>query len=112
MNFEAWTVDLTTLSATHESGFRIDVEGNPRDPSAVNPGRFPKGLNGIEQVRLLRHGVEAIAKAAKAGPGSQRSQAASVAGKAAAKEAVPRPVRTDKPKRPVLSLKRKNTEEV
>ena len=41
MNFDAWTVDLKSSSATHESGFRIDVEGNPKDPSAVNPGRFP-----------------------------------------------------------------------
>jgi len=94
MNFDAWSVDLKTASATHESGFRIEIEGNPKDPSAVNPGRFPKELSGIEQVRLLRIGVEAIAKAAK----SHHS----------APPAVPKPrVSQHKPTRPVLSLKRK-----
>lgn len=65
MNFEAWTVDLKSLSATHESGFRLEVEGNPKDPSAVHPGKFPPGLSSIEQVRLVRYGVEAITKTAK-----------------------------------------------
>jgi hypothetical protein len=65
MNFEAWTVDLKTLSATHENGFRLEVEGNPKDPAAVHPGKFPPGLSSIEQVRLVRYGVEAIVKEAK-----------------------------------------------
>jgi len=94
MNFDTWSVDLKTASATHESGFRLEVEGNPKDPSAVNPGRFPKELSGIEQVRLLRIGVEAIAKAAMT-----QSSAPAIAPK-------PR-VSKSKPTRPVLSLKRK-----
>lgn len=98
MNFDAWSVDLKTASATHDSGFRIEIEGSPKDPSAVNPGRFPKELTGIEQVRLLRTGVEAIAKAAKA----QRPVA----------QPAPKPrVSRHKPTRPVLSLKRKTMSE-
>lgn len=103
MDFEAWTVDLTTLSATHESGFSLSIEGHPKDPSNVNPGRFPAGLSGVEQARLLRHGIEALAKAAPA--------------RGAANKTVPykntkpkKPVYNrpaNKPKRPVLSLKKR-----
>jgi hypothetical protein len=98
MDFEAWTVDLKTLTATHSSGFRLEIEGNPKDPNAVNPGRFPKELSGIEQVRLLRTGVEAIAKAAT-GQGSVPPTAAK-----------PR-TSPHKPTRPVLSLKSKRSPE-
>jgi hypothetical protein len=101
MNFDAWIVDLPTLSATHESGFRIEVEGNPRDPQAVNPGRFPKEFTGIEQVRLLRVGVEAIAKAAKQ----------QLASKAERQTQPVVPVRKPSQSgRPVLSLKKKASE--
>jgi len=93
IDFDAWTVDLHTLSATHDSGFKLHIEGSPKDPSSVSPGRFPPELNGIEKVRLLRTGVEAIAKAAK-------------------KKTVHKPTSSyvppaNKPKRPTLSLKKK-----
>ncbi len=95
MDFEAWTVDLKSLSARHECGFELDVEGNAKDPSAVNPGRFPAGLSGIEQVRLLRTGVEAIANAAKAQSLSRVKAPSYVPPK-------------NKPQRPKLSLKKKS----
>ncbi|MEJ2419493.1 MAG: hypothetical protein P8Y45_21725 [Exilibacterium sp.] len=98
MDLEAWTVNLSTLSAEHESGFTIEIEGNPTDPSSVNPGRFPAELNSIEQTRLLRYGMEAIAKAAKSAKTRTRASAPK-------KPAyIPPP---NKPRRPVLSLKNK-----
>ncbi|WP_439133585.1 hypothetical protein [Pseudomaricurvus sp.] len=97
MNLEAWTVDLKSLSATHESGFRLEIEGNPKDPSAVHPGKFPKGLTSIEQVRLVRLGVEAITKEAK----NSRSTRPVVK-----KPAYIPPA--NKPKRATLSLKKKS----
>lgn len=102
MNFEAWTVDLTRLSATHETGFFIEVEGSPKDPSAVSPGPFPKHLSGLEQVRLLRYGMEALANAAKARDSEKRA--------AAKKPAYVPPA--NKPERPTLSLKRRDKEGV
>lgn len=88
MDFNDWKVGADGRSATHGSGFTLTVEGKPADPSAVHPGRFPAGLSAVEQVRLLRHGVEAIAEAASKRP------APSVTFKS----------RSD---RPVLSIKRK-----
>lgn len=70
MDFEAWTVDLKTLTATHSSGFRLEIEGNPKDPHAVHPGKFPSGLSSIDQVRLLRTGVEALAAEGKKARGT------------------------------------------
>ena len=101
MNFEAWTVDLSALTAVHESGFTIEIEGNPKDPSAVHPGRFPKELSGIEQARLLRLGMEAFAKAAKTQGASKPAVPKKPAYKAPA----------NKPKRPVLSLKKRAKED-
>lgn len=100
MDFEAWTVDLKTLSATHASGFRLEVEGSPKDPSAVHPGKFPQGLSSIEQVRLVRTGVEALAGAAKV---------ASAAKTKVIKKAYVAPA--NRPKRPTLSLKKKEPEQ-
>jgi len=65
INFDDWEINLEAMSATHSSGFTLSVEGSVRNPSAVHPGPFPKHLSALEQVRLLRHGVEALAKAAK-----------------------------------------------
>jgi len=65
MDFQAWTVNFSKLTAIHDSGFTLKWEGRAQDPSAVFPGRFPKTLNNIEQVRLLRCGVEFIAKSAR-----------------------------------------------
>lgn len=106
MNFKAWSVDLATLTATHESGFSIEIEGSPRDPSAVNPGRFPPELSGVEQARLLRHGMEAFAAAAKTSATEKKASVAAVPKKPAY---VPP---ANKPKRPVLSLKKRSKEEV
>ncbi|UTA46397.1 hypothetical protein L1F30_09445 [Simiduia sp. 21SJ11W-1] len=92
MDFEDWVVGPDGQSAKHSSGFTITVDGNPRDPQGVNPGKFPQGLSVIDQARLLRLGVEAIARAAK-------------------QKAAPRP-KPAMPKsnvdRPVLSIKRKS----
>ena len=95
MNFDSWQVDLSSYSATHECGFRIEIEGSPSSPSAVNPGPFPKHLSALEQVRLLRTGVEAIADAAKQ--------------KKASRPSVRKPLlkRKENPDRPTLSLKKK-----
>jgi hypothetical protein len=100
MDFDAWTVDLKTLSATHSCGFRLEIEGSAKDPSAVHPGKFPGGISGIDQARLVRTGVEAIAKAP-----SQSSARSAVAKKPAYKAPA------NKPKRPVLSLKKKQPED-
>jgi hypothetical protein len=62
LDYDAWTVDEGRLTATHDSGFTLQWEGSAKDPSAIHPGRFPKELSSIEQVRLLRLGVEFIAK--------------------------------------------------
>jgi hypothetical protein len=64
MDFEAWVADLATGKATHQSGFVLQIEGNPRDPSAINPNNFPPNLSYIDQARLMRCGVEFLAKAA------------------------------------------------
>lgn len=99
MDFTAWKVDLSTLSASHESGFTIEIEGNPKDPSSVSPGRFPAQLSGVEQARLLRHGMEAIARAANKPSRPARPRKAAFTPPA------------NKPKRPVLSLKKRQTGE-
>ncbi len=65
INFDDWEVNLEAMSATHTTGFTLSVEGSVRNPSAVHPGPFPKHLSALEQVRLLRYGVEALAKASK-----------------------------------------------
>ena len=91
MNFESWNVDLDSASAVHESGFKITVDGDPANPSGVNPGKFPEQLSAVEQARLLRSGLEAIQKQA-----AQR-------GRAHFQERVSPP---RKPSRPILSLKK------
>lgn len=96
MDFNDWTVDLSSLSATHACGLTLQVEGSPKDPSAVFPGKFPAGLTSIEQVRLLRTGVEAIAKAASATSTAPR------------KSAYKAPA--NKPSRPLISLKKSSSE--
>ncbi len=95
MDFSAWVVDLKTLTATHDSGFRLEIEGSPKDPSAVHPGKFPKGLSSIDQVRLVRTGVEALASEAK--------QTRTKSSTAIKKTYVPP---ANKPKRDTLSLKK------
>jgi hypothetical protein len=99
MNFEDWTVDLNTASATHACGFRVEVEGSLKEPSEVNPGRFPKELDGLAKVRLLRCGVDAIIAAAK-------QQKAAPAKKLGLSDAEKKAF-ANQPKRPKLSLKKK-----
>lgn len=65
MDFRAWNVDLKTRSAYHVSGFKIVIEGDPRQPMGVFPSNFPSQLTAFEQAKLLRCGMEAIAAAAK-----------------------------------------------
>lgn len=94
MDYESWSVNIDNLTAVHSTGFTITVEGNPRHPTAVDPGAFPQFLSAVEQVRLLRCGLEAIAQAAptRSKYTERRQEAAQLA--------------AHKPKRPVLSLKR------
>ncbi len=113
MDFDAWVVNLATGTATHESGFVLQVEGNPRDPSAINPNNFPSNLSYIDQARLMRCGVEVLAKAAVGSNvdyslsgttdiESLKSQAVKDR-EALAKQFADR---TDKPERSLLSLKK------
>jgi len=118
MNFDAWVADLAAGTATHESGFVLQVEGDPRDPSAINPANFPANLSFVEQARLMRCGLEFLAKAAASNPGytayasanrgptdieSLKSEATKE------REALARQFaeRADKPVRSTLSLKKK-----
>ncbi|TVZ39597.1 hypothetical protein P886_4002 [Alteromonadaceae bacterium 2753L.S.0a.02] len=66
MDFEAWNVDLESMSAYHTSGFRISIEGSPMQPLGVSPSHFPNDLSAVEQARLIRCGMKAIKNAAKA----------------------------------------------
>lgn len=94
MNYESWNVDLNSASAVHVSGFKVGVEGDPRNPTGVYPGPFPEDLSPVDQARLLRCGLEAIITEAK-----KRIQA--VKHEVFAEGAAQR-----KPSRPVLSLRR------
>lgn len=110
MNFEDWTADLATGTATHISGFTIRIEGNPKDPSEVYPGKFPEGISYIDQARLLRSGMEFLAKAGGVAPKSWHSSpvqdAKTEAIKAREELAKRFAERPDKPQRSVLSLKK------
>lgn len=99
MNFEAWTVDLPSSSAIHSTGFKVAVEGDPKNPSGVHPGKFPEGLTAVEQARLLRCGLEAIVKQAQ-NQGLRQDQSRF------AERVQPATAPAYKPSRPVLSLKK------
>jgi hypothetical protein len=110
MNFEDWTADVAMGIATHTSGFTVRIEGNPKDPSDVYPGKFPDGISFVDQARLLRSGLEFLAKAGGSTPKSWVSSSAVDAKTEAirareelAKRFAERP---DKPQRSVLSLKK------
>lgn len=115
MNFDAWVADFATGTATHESGFVLRVEGDPRDPSAISPNNFPASLSFVDQARLMRCGLEFLAKAAadssidymaartETDIDSLKSQAVKDR-EALAKQFADR---SDKPERSVLSLKKK-----
>ncbi len=112
MNFDDWVADMATGTATHASGFSIRIEGNPKDPSDVHPGKFPPELSFVAQARLLRSGLEFLAKSAAA-TGSQswisspESDAKTEAIKAREELAKRFAEREDKPQRSVLSLKKR-----
>jgi hypothetical protein len=121
MDFDAWVADLAAGTATHESGFVLQVEGNPRDPSAINPANFPANLSFVDQARLMRCGLEFLAKAAANGSTSYSSSMGYISAvggntdleslKSAAtkeREALAKQFaeRAGKPERSVLSLKK------
>lgn len=115
MDFNAWAVDLAAGRVTHSSGFVLTVEGDPSDPSAVEPTNFPAELNFIEQTRLLRMGLEFLAKAAAKEANAFGSRiktdvktAAIKAREAEAKRYADNPA---KPKRSLLSLKKAPVEQ-
>lgn len=93
MNFESWSVNLVEQMATHSSGFKVTVEGDPANPNAVYPECFPESLSAVEQARLLRCGVKAIMEEAQQNKPKRFIHAGQL-----------------KPKRPVLSLNRAKLE--
>lgn len=97
MDFDSWHVDIEEATVKHPSGFRIVVEGDLADPSGISPSGFPEGLSAAEQARLLRCGMQALTRAAKANPIRRAPPIAA---------AKPKPKFQNKPSRPVLSLKR------
>ena len=101
INFDDWEVNLDRLSATHSTGFTLSVEGSVKNPSAVHPGPFPKHLSALEQVRLLRHGVEAIAREGK------RETRVRPAPRVKSAQGV----NPNRPKKTLLTLKRKTSVE-
>ncbi|ACE85709.1 hypothetical protein [Cellvibrio japonicus] len=111
MNFDDWTADAATGTATHTSGFSLRIEGNPRDPSEVYPGKFPEGMSFVNQARLLRAGLEFLAKTSRDNnsyiiPKPELKSAAAREREALAKQFAERP---DKPQRSVLSLKKSSS---
>ncbi|HEY7885710.1 MAG TPA: hypothetical protein VIC08_12275 [Cellvibrionaceae bacterium] len=107
IDYNAWTVDLLTGTARHASGAIIQVEGDVASPSAVDPSHFPKQLDFMQQARLLRTGMEALAEAARQqAPGSKLPGVKSSVVEALEEQAKMFAERPDKPKRPVLSRKK------
>ena len=98
MNFESWAVNLETYSATHSCGAKIVAEGDPLNPCGVHPSDFPDSISALDQVRLLRCGLKAIFNAAR----DQKKRTMQIIEKS--KPAVQL---ANKPKRPVISLKKK-----
>ncbi len=110
MNFDDWVADPATGSATHASGFSIRIEGNPKDPSDVHPGKFPPDLSFVDQARLLRSGLEFLAKTSLGSQSWISSPAMDAKTEAirAREELAKRfAERDDKPQRSVLSLKKR-----
>ena len=115
MDFDAWEADFAAGTATHACGFVLKIEGNPRNPSSVDPGKFPPDLSFADQARLLRCGMEFLAKAASDNGATHYSSKSGYARaddprmaaiKERDEEAKRYAERSDKPKRSVLSLKK------
>jgi len=100
----AWSVDLKSKTATHASGFSLTVEGNPKDPSSVSPGRTPKDIGAHEQVKLLRLGLEALAGAS----GSSEESSSAPVIRHLNKESYQRPANLAR--KPLLSLKKNKSD--
>lgn len=100
MDFDSWHVDLAQATVRHPSGFRIAIEGNLAEPHAIEPSDFPEGLTPAEQARLMRCGMQALMKAARANS-ARRPRATAVP---------PRPQFKNQIARPVLSLKSRSKE--
>ncbi|MDQ2075291.1 hypothetical protein [Marinimicrobium sp. ABcell2] len=104
-SFDGWEINLAEGRALHRTGFSLQVEGDPKDPSAVAPGNPPNHLSVAEQASLLREGMAALAAASgpavRSGPRvkSRAQQEAEAQAKLFAE-------RSDKPTRPRLSLKK------
>lgn len=115
MDFESWDVDLASGEARHECGCVVRVEGDPQNPMSVDPSNFPKDMSFVDQARLLRGGVEALANAARNGGYSgAQAREASVKVKSRTAQELERKARLfadnpDKPKRAVLSLKKRSS---
>lgn len=104
--FSDWQLDLNEGSALHTSGFSLSIEGDPRDPSAVTPGGTTGNVSVVDQARLLREGMAALAAAA--GTHQVRSTATRVKSQAqrTAEARAKMFAETSKPDRPKLSLKK------
>jgi hypothetical protein len=106
MNLDEWTVDMTLNTLTHVNGFTIRFEGDPKDPSEIFPENFPANMSFIEQTRLLRKGLEFLAKFAGSSTWKPAQPVKSEAVKAREELARQFAERPDKPQRSVLSLKK------
>ncbi len=104
--FSDWQLDLNEGSALHSSGFSVRIEGDPRDPSAVTPGGMAVNVSVVDQARLLREGMAALAAAA--GPTQVRPTATRIKSQAqrTAEAQAKLFAETSKPERPKLSLKK------
>lgn len=113
MNYNNWTVSEDGQSAQHESGWDIRIQGHPKNPHEVSPGSLPSGITGLDQVRLLRHGLEAIAKACKGGAEGGYSTASKPSAKNHTVRQAAKVMTLDpnRKRKPILSLKRKASAE-
>lgn len=104
--FSEWQLDLDEGSALHTSGFSVRIEGDPRDPSAVTPGSSGANVSVVDQARLLREGMAALAAAA--GPLQARTTTTRVKSQAqrTAEARAKLFAEAAKPERPKLSLKK------
>jgi hypothetical protein len=105
-DIEEWSVDLTRKTATHTSGYSLTVEGSLQDPSSVSPGRTPAGLSAHDQVRLLREGLDVLAKNAKDNPIEAASESSGPSIRKLAKSTYQRP--ENLARKPLLTLKKRS----
>lgn len=106
IDYEAWEVDLPSGRALHASGFSVTVEGDVRDPSGVAPADYPPGLSYAEQARLLRCGMEALARAPEGQARHHKAPQVTSRARRAVEKARLFAERKDRPERPRLSLKK------